>query len=183
MANHGILIQNKVMAQTVDSLNRAAVGAADVDNGNVVQLLTRNTAATRGLEEVWDATQPSASAGLQNLWMVYEPEVVTTVSGSQSFKGIDPDPRNFYLVAGTVYTVFKPQLGDILRLTDDALGGTKSSNGFVVATASTYELTWAASAAAGLSLKLLGTEYISLGTGAIDPQRVVAYDFEVVALA
>src|SRR5258706_1719778 len=180
---HGILIQNKVAAQTVDSLNRSAVGVANLDNGNIVQLLTRNTAATRGDEEVWDATQPSASAGLQNLWMVYEPEVVTLVSGSLQLKGIVVDPREFYTPTGVVFSAFKPQLGDILRITPDALAGTKASNGFVVATASTYSLTWAASAAAGLTLKLISTEYISIGTGGIDTQRVTAYDFEVTALA
>lgn len=180
---HGILIQNKVAAQNIDSLNRSAVGSANLDNGNVVQLLTRNTAATRGYEEVWDATQPAASAGLTQLWMVYEPEVVTLTSGSLQFKGIVVDPREFFVESGKVFSAFKPQLGDIVRLTPDALGGTKSTNTYVVATASDYKLNWAASAVSGLSLLLISTEYISIGTGGIDTQRVTAYDFQVVALA
>lgn len=184
MASHGVVVLSKVKAQNVDSLNRSAKAAADLDNGNVVILATRNTAATRGLEEVWDATRPSSGAGLQNLWMVYEPEVVTLVSGSKSFKGIDVDPQDFYVPSGEVFSVFKPQLGDIILMTGDSLGtGSGAESAYAVATNATYELTWAAAAVSGLSLKYLATEYISLGSGAIDDQRVDAYLFEVVALA
>ena len=65
----------------------------------------------------------------------------------------------------------------------DAVAGTKSTNGFVVATNAAQKLTWAAAAVSGVSLKLIATEYISIGLGAIGTQRVTAYLFEVVALA
>ncbi len=181
---HGILVQSKVAALNIDSLNRSVVGTADIDNGMVFTLATRNTSATYGQNEVWDATVPATGAGLTQLWMAYEPEVVVTVSGSNKFKGIDNDPRNFYNITGDVFTAFKPQLGDILLITADSLGtGTGAESAFAVATNATYKLTWAAAAVSGLSLKYLSTQYVSIGTGAIDNQRVTAYSFEVVALA
>lgn len=180
---HAVLVQNKVMAQDVDSLNRAALGTADLDNGWLVSLPTQNTAATVGNAEVWDAGQP-ATATLAKLWMVYEPEVVVTVSGSLQFKGIDPDPRNFYLPTGTIFSVYKPQVGDIITVTADALAtGSGAASAFAVAVDGAYKLTWAAAAISGLSYQYLATTYLSIGTGGIDTQRVTAYKFACVAIA
>ncbi len=178
---HAVLVQSKVAAKNVDAMNRPAIGTADLDNGNVIQLLTES--AVSGQTEVWSATIPSASAGLKNLWMVYEPEVVLTVSGTKQYKGIDPDPQDFYIPSGMVFSAFQPELGDIILLTGDGITGSKASNGFIVATASDYKLNWAAAAVSGLSYALIGTSYISIGSGAIDSQRVTAYKFECVALA
>ena len=65
------------------------------------------------------------------------------------------------------------------------IGGTISTNTFVVATDGTAELTWASAAVSGVSLKLLATEYLSIPVlGSIgDSQRQTAYRFECVALA
>lgn len=184
MTTHAIAILNKVAAQNIDSLNRAALVPADVDNGWLLSLPTQNTAATRGLEEVWDGTQP-ATATLNAMWMVYEPEVVSVVSGSgYKFKGIDVDPRDFYIVSGDVASVYKPQVGDIITLTGDALAtGSGAASAYAVAVNGAYKLTWAAAAISGLSYKYIATTYISVGTGAIDTQRVTAYKFECVAIA
>jgi hypothetical protein len=43
------------------------------------------------------------------------------------------------------------------------------------------KLAWASAAISGLSLKLLKTSYISIGSGAIGTNRVTSYQFEVVA--
>ena len=180
---HAILVQNKVAAMDVDSYNRPAVQANDnLDNGWLVSLPTRDTSATYGQTEVWDATKP-ATATLAAMWMVYEPEVVLTVSGSHQYKGIDPDPRDFYTPAGTVFTAYQPKVGDIIALTDDALGGTKSTNTFVVATNADYKLNWSASAISGLSYSYLGDSYVSLGLGDISTQRVTTRLFTCVAVS
>lgn len=181
--SHGILNMNMTRAMNVDSLLRSAVTAADdLDNGNVVNLLTQSS--TAGMSEVWLATKPlSAGTLLVNLWMVADPEVVVTYSGSSAYKGIDPNVQNFYVKGTNVFRAFMLSVGDIIELSADALGGTKGVNGFVVATNNTYKLTWAAAAISGVSLKLIGTTYVSLGSGAIDTQRVTMYKFEVVALA
>ena len=177
---HGIMIPSATAAANVDSYVRHAKAAVDLDNGNVVSLTALTGVA--GEREVWTAAVPATGATLKNLFMVGEPEIVVTDS---KYKNINPNVQDFYNVAGDVFTAFRLQLGDVVVLTADALGGTKSTNEYVVATNATAELTWAAAAVSGVSLKLLATEYISLPTlGTIgDTQRQTAYRFEVVALA
>lgn len=93
MANKAILVQNSVQAMNIDSLNRSAIGSADIDNGNIFYLATKST--TDGEGTVWTATQPATASGLK------------------------------------------------------------------------------------LSLKLLGTTYVSIADGSIGTQRTTAYEFEV----
>lgn len=81
-----------------------------------------------------------------NLWMAYEPEIVTIVVNGKKFRGVDNDVRDFYNIAGTPFTAFKPQVGDLITITNDGLAGTKGSNTFVVASNGSYQLTWAAAA-------------------------------------
>lgn len=175
---HNILIQDTAAAKNIDSLNRSVIGSADIDNGNAIILASKSSTAGEG--EVWVATQP-ATGSLTGLWLAYEPEVVVTVSGNSKYKGIDPDVRNFYNVSGTVFSAFKPRVGDILTMTDDGITGTKGSNTHIVATNAQYKLAWASAAISGLSLKLLKTSYISVGGGSIGASRVTSYQFEVVA--
>jgi hypothetical protein len=155
-----------------------------------MQLATRSS--TSGESEVWVGTAPSASAGLQNLWMAYSPEVVSVISGSNRFKGIDADPQNFYHVVGDMIDVFQPKVGDIITLTAEAVStaGASAASAYAVAvagdgSADDFMLNWAASGAvAGLVLKYLATTYISKPTGAIsETQRVAAYQFEVTVVA
>lgn len=177
---HNVMIPNAVAAMNVDAWNRSAVASTDVDNGNIVILSALST--TAGEAEVWTALTPSTSDGLTGVWMVGEPEVVVT---DAKYKGLDPDPRNFFVNDGDVFSCFKPQLGDIITMTADGLAGTKSTNTFVNAVDSTGGLKplWASSQAASVfSMKLIETTYISIGSGAIDSQRVTAYKFQVVGL-
>ncbi len=188
---HAIAVLNKVQATDVDSYNRVARSATALDNGWVMQLASRSS--TTGETEVWVGTAPSASAGLTHLWMAYSPEVVSVISGSNVFKGIDSDPQHFYHVIGDMIDVFKPQIGDIITLTADALcatgGGSAIGAAYAVAVAAPgnaydFMLNWAASAVSGLSLKYLATTYISKPVGLIsETQRVAAYQFEVSAIA
>ena len=183
--SYGVCIPVSIAAMNVDAWNRSAVSASTVENGNVVVLATKS--ATAGQSEVWTATVPSGT--LTGLWMAYEPEIVTTVSGSSKYKGLDPDPRNFVNIIGDVFSVFKPQLGDIITLTADALSTNTSYSAGVtthvnaINSTGGLQLEWAAAVGSGiLSLKLLAATTISIATGAIDTQRVVAYQFEVVVL-
>lgn len=181
---HGLLNKNMVQALNIDALNRSAVGAADLDNGNLVVLATLS--ATAGEGEVWTATRPE-SGTLVGTWMVDEPEVVVTyggVAGTSAYKGIDPDPRSFYVKTGQIFRAFKPMIGDIIELSADAIAtGTGAGSAYAVVTAATYKATWAAGAVTGLSLRLIGTTYVSLATGAIgDQQRVTMYKFVVEAI-
>lgn len=179
--SYGVIVPNVIQAQDIDALVRSAKSATAVENGFVGQLATMSAVA--GEREVFVMTAPSASAGLTNLWMVGEPEVVVTTSGSSKYKGIDPDPRNFIVAIGDIFTVFQPKVGDIITMSADALVGSSVTGNYVVATATDFQLNWAAAAVSGLSLKLLETTYISIADGSIGNQRVTAYRFEVVAVA
>ena len=102
---------------------------------------------------------------------------------SSKYRGLDPDVRNFINAIGDVFSVYKPELGDIITLTDDGITGTKGANTFITATDGDPFLNWNTAVVSGLSYKLIGTTYLSLATGSIDTQRVTAYQFECVALA
>jgi len=180
MTIHGILIAEQIYARTVESLTRSAVSAVDVDNGNLVILTTYGVAANEG--EVWTAIAPSTGDGITDVWMAMQPENVE--SGTRLYRGLDPDPRNFTNAAGVVFTIFKPKLHDIIKLSTDAISGTIGANTFINCTnAGGLQPAWATTIGTSqFAAKLLGTTWISVGSGAMDSGRVVAYQFEVVAL-
>lgn len=178
---HGVLIPAAIAATNIDSLVRSVTDALDIDNGNVMVMGARS--ATDGNEEVFEVSVP-VTGSLTNLWMAYSGDEIV-VTNSQ-YKGLDPDPRNFFNAAGDVFSAYKPQVGDIIVVTDDALAGTftAGTSTHVNATNTAWGLTWGASQTANvLSYALLGVTYISLATGAIDSQRVTAYELECVAIA
>jgi hypothetical protein len=176
MANHAVLIQNRVAAQDVGSWNRSAVAASsiDLDNGNVFQL--SGSAADTGYSEVWWVTAPVGSAiTLSDLWMAASTETVSlTVDGDLKYRGLNSDPRKFYNSGCTVFSAFRPQPGDIITLSVDAFTGT--TNTYANGSDGSYTLYWnSAQSASALSFKKLATTYISIGSGAMDTQRVTAY--------
>ena len=178
--SYGVLNPDSIAALNVDAWNRHAVSASAVENGNIVILSGKS--ATAGEGEVWTAVVPSTSAGLTNVWIAFEPEVVLTAA---KYKGLDPDPRNFRNEIGDVFSVFKPQLGDILTLTADNFSAAFSANTHANATNSTggLKLVWGNSQTGSVfSVKYLATTYMSLGSGAIDSQRITSYQCEVVGL-
>jgi hypothetical protein len=180
MAYHGVLIPEAIVAMNIDSLNRSVICASALDNGMVVALADKS--ATAGENEVWTATVP-ATGTLTSLWMIYSgDEIVLTDS---RYKGLDPDVRNFFTPASKVVSVFKPQVGDIILCTAECFAGSKAANTFVNATDTTggLNLEWGATQTASvLSFHLIATKYISLATGAIDTQRITAYEMECVGL-
>ena len=178
---HNIFVPSAIAARNVDSYVRNAVHATEaVDNGWLVKLTT--VSATAGEGEVFTAVVPSTSAGLTNLHIVYDAGFTLTDS---RYTGLDPDPRNYSIPALKVFSVFRPQLGDIFVTTADGLAGTQSTNTFVNATDSTggFKMLWGSTQTSSVfSAKLLATTYISIGSGAIDSGRVTAFKFEVVGL-
>lgn len=175
---YGVIIPNYIQATDVQTLNRAVKASYAVENGSVFSL---SYAVTAGEQEVFVASTP-ATGKLAGLWMAYEPEVVTTISGTYEFKGIDNDVRNFINIAGKVFSAFKPKVLDVITMSEDAITGTKGANTFVVGTVGASKLTWATVAGAGLSLSLMKPTYISIGNaGLANLQRTTSYMFEVVA--
>lgn len=175
---YGLIIPRRIAAQDVNALNRSAVSAADYENGFVGYFTGKSSTAGEG--EVWTMTAP-ITAHLFDLWMAYEPEVVVT---DGKYKGLTPDPRDFYIPLGNVFSVFKPQVGDLISMSADALAGTQAANTFVVATNTAQALTWAAAAVSGLSLELVDDDdWVSIGLGSIGTQRIAMDLFEVTAIA
>ena len=177
---YSVLIPSAIAAMNVDSFNRSAVDVADIEQGTILVMGARST--TAGLGEVFEVSQPVTGA-LTGNWMAYSgDEIVLT---DAKYKGLDPDPRNFINAAGKVFSAYKPQLGDIITITDAGLTGSYSAGvtTHINATDQEWKLKWGNSQTGSvLSYKLLGVKYISLATGAIDTQRVVAYEFECVGL-
>lgn len=176
---YSMLVLNSVVADNVDAYNRSAKAPAAqaLENGNVVFLDEKSS--TSGEEEVWVASAP-ATANLTKLWMVWTPEWVMTDS---KYRNLDCDPRNYIIAAGELCDVYKPQVGDIITLTADAMSNAISTNTYINATDGAYDFTWGSSASGStLTYKLIATTYISIGNGALgNTGRVTAYQFECVA--
>lgn len=176
MAYHGVLIPEAIAATNIDAYNRSAVcSASSIDNGFVLTLTGKNSGSISSGSgtEVWNAIAP-VTGSLSSLWMAYEAEIVVTDS---RYKGIDPDVRNFFNATSKVFSVFKPQVGDIILATAECFKGTVAS-AYAVAANGDMQLNWLGTGAAGMTWKFLATKYISLATGGIDTQRVAAYELE-----
>jgi hypothetical protein len=171
--SYGIIIPGAIAAKNVDAFVKTAkFAAADVENGSVLKLGAFST--TRGESEVYlDATPATASLSTDIFYLVNEP-VLVAVGGK--YRGLTDDPREFINTAGNKFTVFKPQVGDEVVLSADALAGTKSSNTYVVPANDAAKLTWAASTSGvSLALEYKGDFSISVGS-----ERVTGYKFLVV---
>ena len=175
-----VLIPEAIAAMNIDSYVRSVIDTAGsaIDNGNVFVIDSKHTSGS--LTEVWEIKQPTAGSPT-NAWMAYSgDEVVLTDS---KYKGLDPDPRNFTNAAGKVFSAYKPQVGDIILLTADAFNVAFSSHTYAHAVGDSFKLKWDVNApGTGLIYKYLKTSYISLATGAIDNQRVTAYELECVSV-
>ena len=113
--------------------------------------------------------------------MAYSPEDVVLTDGlGNQFKVGTLDPRAFTNIAGTVFSGFKPQVGDLVLVSADGISG--EANSYAVAANGTSKLAFAGDAIDGLSFKVVETTYISLASANnIGSQRVVAYLLECVA--
>lgn len=175
---YGLIIPRKIAAQDVNAWNRSAVSDAVMENGFVGS--ASSLSSTTGEKEVFSFVTPTTST-LTHLWMVYEDSVVITDS---KYKGMDPDIQNFSIAIGDIFSIFKPQVGDLISMSSDALAGSQSTNEYVVATNGADALTWAASPVSGLSLHLIDDDdYVSIADGGIGSHRVGLDLFEVVAVA
>jgi hypothetical protein len=176
-----VLVKDQTASMNVDSYNRTARAgsAVDISNGNVFRLDTINSSGSGA--EVWTVSAPTLSGStMDKLWMAGEADtVVTTVSGTLKYRGLNQDPRNFYIPGGDVFNAFKPQIGDIITITADGFTGT-AALAYANSTDGAYTFTTSASVQANsLTLKYLATTYISIGTGNIGSHRVTAYQYVV----
>ena len=173
--SYGVMIPVAIAATNVDAWNRSAICSASIlENGGLVALLTKSS--TTGESELWTATVP-ATADIMKDWIVYDPELVWT----SSYRGLDPDVRNYTIAVGRTFSCFKPQTGDLILMDTDCFTGAKGVNTFANATNAQVQFVWGATQSAScISLSYVATQYISFGTGAMDDQRQVAYLMEVI---
>ena len=176
--SYGVMIPVAIAATNVDAWNRSCIAypAEGVfENGGIVGMTTMSTAS--GETELWYAYKP-VSATLPYVWMVYDPELVWT----NSYRGLDPDVRNYTIAEGRVFSAFLPQVHDLVLMSADCFANGRAAYTFANALNTVPQLTWDTTQAGSyaFSMKWLATQYISIGTGAMDNQRIDAYLMEVI---
>lgn len=173
----GILIPTLTAAKNMDVLNRSFVSATDIDNGNV--FIKGALSADADKTQVYTATVPT-EGNLTGLWMAFTAEdVVLSDELGNQFKVGNLDPRSFTNKANTVFSGFKPEVGDLITLSADGIEGV--ANNYVVAAQDTNKLTFAAAAGNGLAFSVVKTTYITVASANnIGSQRVTAYLLECV---
>jgi len=184
MTNHAVLIQNKVAAKDIDAFVRPVISASALDNGNIFTLPQKTGVAGEG--EVWLAASlpvsNTASTSGCVVWMASEPEQPFGTAGDNIYRGLG-NIQDFYISACTVFTAFKPQVGDIITVTSDALDSSTVAAYAVASDTGNYKLKWSASVETGFTLRYLATTYIPNASGsAIGSGRITAYQFEVMMI-
>lgn len=156
-----VLVPTQIAAMNIDSLNSDAIcTTADLANGSVVVRGALSTVA--GQSELFTVSAPAST--LTDLWMVYSPEVVVLKSGSNIFKGLSADPRDFTNIQNYPLNIFKPRVGDLITVTAEAFASELGTNTFANATTGEFKLTPAAAEGTGLSFKVLNAnKFISIG--------------------
>jgi hypothetical protein len=176
MANHAVVIANKMVAKDVDSYVRPVIAQQDIDNGNIFSLTAKSS--TAGESEVWDVVVPTTGS-LTGLWMALEPELPFLKNGTRQYNGLGTI-QDFYTAASTVFTAVKLSAGDIITLTAEAFAS-GSTLGFGLA--KNGKFTWTGAAAittdVGAVIQYLGTTYIPSADGAIASGRIAAYQYQV----
>ena len=181
MTNHAVLIPSKVAAKDIDAFVRPAISASALDNGNIFTLPQKTGVSGEG--EVWLAASiPTAYTGATSgcvVWMAGEPELPFATAGDNVYRGLG-NIQDFYISACTVFTAFKPMVGDIITVTADALDSSTTAAYAIASDTGNYKLLWSASVANGFTLRYLKTTYIPQANGsAIGGGRITAYQFEV----
>lgn len=189
MATHGVFLASRMQSQNIDALNRNAVSEVDVDNGMAVILGELSTDADKS--QVFVATLPTAATD-KGIWIVDEPHepMAHDELGGEYSTGIK-DPRKFYVQAGKVFAVRKPQIGDIFKISADMVSvededetkeqttPTTTAQYITLSTNGKYVL--ASSKGTGFAGKIIENSYFSIGIVSPDlSQRVDAYLVEVV---
>lgn len=112
MAFKGYLIETKIAAKNVESLNRSAKSATvDFDGGNAVALSV-------GSDDCWTAAVPTTGK-LKGVWIAYNPSEWFTSFNGKLYAGLSADARDYTNLATRPFTVFKPQIGDEISLSEE----------------------------------------------------------------
>ena len=173
MAKKGFVYETQISAKDVDALNRYAKASVDIDGGALVSL--------GGIAEGDVFTATKATAGTNGgLWMAYNPEEHLTVVGDNMFAGLTADPRDYTNIAGRVFDVFKPQVGDIIGLTAGNIkaGETVEVDKYLEIGADGYEVK-ASATADTTSFKVVAIEKVPFPQAGIGAEYADKYVCEV----
>jgi len=171
---YAVIELNQVAATDVGIYNRSAVSGSILEQASLFRLDSLSSGS--GQSEVFAATQV-ATGSLVDVWMA-NAAVIPYVSSADGeiFNVGSEDPRNFVIPASRVFSSFKPQVGDIVTLSEDCFTAAKSTNTYANATTGLWQLVWGASQdVSALSFKYLATKWISIGNPAVASGRVTAY--------
>ena len=175
---YGIVELLSVAAKNVDAYNHTFKNDADdIENGSV---FTMGDLITKDGNEIYKAVKPATGALNGMVYMAASPiRVITELADGSKFVDLTMNPKAFINKANEPIDGVLLQKGDKVRLSKEAVGGSKGSNKYIVATNGQYKLQWAASSSAdALSLQLVNDKvYFSIPTGDIGTQRTEAYDF------
>lgn len=118
MANYSVLIEARIGATNVDSLNRSAKSTTldAVAGGNLVTL---TPSSVQG-DDVYVASEPTGTG--DDLWMAYNPagKYIKDANGNV-YAGLSEDPRAFASLKGETFDVFRPQVDDEIVITADGV--------------------------------------------------------------
>ena len=134
--NHAVIVKSQTASSNIDAYMRNAVAEVDLDNGNIFILETQRP--DDGIDnEVWEATAPEAGK-LSGVWVACSP-------WAKVERGVAiGNPQEIYNVKEKVFDAAYLQPKDLFTVTAEALDGTAGSNEYVVATAGSFKMTWAA---------------------------------------
>lgn len=171
---NNVVIKKRVQAYNIDALNRTAKCDEDIQNGCVFALNEQSEVDGEGM--VWVAEKPTANA--TGLWMATSPEVVIIKDAmGNEYKGITPDPRAFVNNAGRMIDATKLVEDDIIVMSGEGITGISETANVYLVPSTEYVLTASSSAGTGFCLQKVGTERISIGTGALAKTPIMGYKF------
>lgn len=127
MAFHGLIIESKISAKDMDTLNRSVVAEDDVDGGSLLALAYPTEVGS----DVWAVTKPATGA-TSGLWMAYNPtNRKLKVADDLVFANLSNDDRRYTNLAGETFDAFKPKVGDEIEFSTECLADTSVANDIV----------------------------------------------------
>lgn len=179
MANHTVVVANKVAATNIDAFVRPIITQQNMDNGYFFSL---NSVSSGSGVEVWVPTVPSTGS-LSNVWMLKEPELPFASAGTNVYNGLGT-VRDFYVSASQVATAIRPALNDIITVTSEAFtGGTAPTLGqHCVVTNTAFTLTAQASGSGGQDWICREINYIPFASGSLGTGRLTSYKLECIVI-
>lgn len=170
---YGYIIENALMADNVDTLNRTARCNVNVDGGYLV---------TVSFYDGQVATVALATAGAKlDLWMAYNPSERYTDVNGKLIPNISVDPRDYTNLKNRPFDVFKPQVGDVITFLATCVNGNPTKNQFLEPDGGGRLKPLATQTASSTSFKVLEVKSVPFPKAGIGLEYAKGYVCECVA--